>query len=63
MLVFLETQEMNLRGNFHDSKCDVLHIFNFLPPLDPVVFFETLSPQAPVMFCETAFLPRYHPAI
>ena len=24
----------------------------FLPPLDPVVFFETFLPQAPVMFCE-----------
>ena len=27
ILVFLETQEMNLRGNLHDSKCDILHIF------------------------------------
>ena len=62
ILVFLETQEMNLRGNLHDSKCDILHIFNenffcfkkkFHPPLDPVVFFETFLPQAPVMFCET----------
>ena len=27
ILVFLETQEMNLRGNLQDSKCDILHIF------------------------------------
>ena len=27
ILVFLETQEMNLRGNLPDSKCDFLHIF------------------------------------
>ena len=42
ILVFLETQEMNLRGNLHHSKCDILHVFmktffvlrkNFFPPL------------------------------
>ena len=27
ILVFLETQEMNLWGNLQDSKCDILHIF------------------------------------
>ena len=27
ILVFLETQETNLRGNLQDSKCDILHIF------------------------------------
>ena len=27
ILVFLETQEMNLRDNLQDSKCDILHIF------------------------------------
>ena len=27
ILVFLETQEMDLRGNLQDSKCDILHIF------------------------------------
>ena len=27
ILVFLETQEMNLRGNLQDSKCDIFHIF------------------------------------
>ena len=27
ILVFSETQEMNLRGNLQDSKCDILHIF------------------------------------
>ena len=58
ILVFLETQEMDLRGNLQDSKCDILHIFmktffKFLPPLDPVVLFETFLPQVPVMFCET----------
>ena len=26
---------------------------NILPPLDPVVFFETFSLEAPVMFCKT----------
>ena len=25
----------------------------FLPPFDPVVFFETFLTQAPEMFCET----------
>ena len=55
ILVFLETQKMNLRGNLQDA-----HLYEnffcfkkkFLPPLDPVVFFETFLPQAPVMFCE-----------
>ena len=27
ILVLLETQEINLRGNLQDSKCDILHIF------------------------------------
>ena len=27
ILVFLETQEMNLPGNLQDSKCDILDIF------------------------------------
>ena len=27
ILVFLETQEVNFRGNLQDSKCDILHIF------------------------------------
>ena len=27
ILVFLETQKMNLRGNSQDSRCDILHIF------------------------------------
>ena len=27
ILIFLETQEMNLQGNLKDSKCDILHIF------------------------------------
>ena len=27
ILVFLKTQEMDLRGNLLDSKCDTLHIF------------------------------------
>ena len=27
ILVFLETQEMDLRGSLQDSKCDILHIF------------------------------------
>ena len=27
ILVFLETQEMNLRGNLQDIKCDILHTF------------------------------------
>ena len=27
ILVFLETQETNLRGNLQGSKCDILHIF------------------------------------
>ena len=27
ILVFLEIQEMNLRGNLQDNKCDILHIF------------------------------------
>ena len=27
ILVFLQTQKMNLRGNLQDSKCDTLHIF------------------------------------
>ena len=62
ILVFLETQEMNLRGNLQDSKCDILHIFmitffvlrkSSFAPLEPAVFFETFLPQAPVMFCET----------
>ena len=61
ILVFSETQEMNLRGNLQDSKCDILHIFmetfffkkKFLPPLDPVGFFKTFLPQVPVMFRET----------
>ena len=46
ILVFLETHEMNLRGNLQDSKCDILRIFmrtffcfekKFLPPLDPAI--------------------------
>ena len=27
ILVFLETQEMNLRRNLQDSKCGISHIF------------------------------------
>ena len=27
ILIFLETQEMNLWGNLQDSKYDILHIF------------------------------------
>ena len=61
ILVFLETKEMNLRGNLQDSKCNILHIFmktflfkkTFLPPLDPAGVFKTFLLQTTVMFCET----------
>ena len=62
ILVFLETQEMNLRDNLQDSKCDILHIFlrtffvlrkSYLALLTLQFFFENFLPQAPVMFCET----------
>ena len=68
ILVFLETQEMNLRGNLRDIKCDILHVFmriaciyekffsfkkRFIPPIELVVFFKTFVIQAPVSFCET----------
>ena len=62
ILVFLETQEMNLRDNLPNSTCDILHIFmrtifvlrkSSFPLLTLYFFFETFLPQAPVMFCET----------
>ena len=62
ILIYLETQEINLPGNLQDRQCDILYIFmrnffcfkkKFLPPLDPVVFFEKFLPQAPMIFCET----------
>ena len=50
ILVFLEVQEINLRGNMRDSKCD--EYYEKVPsPLDPVAFFfEIFLPQPPVMF-------------
>ena len=62
ILVFLETQEMNLRVNLQDSKCDILHIFmttfflrksSFALLTLQFFFFETLLPKAPVIFCKT----------
>ena len=48
ILVFLETQKMNLRGNLQDA-----HLYEnffcfkkkFLPPLDPVVFSKHFYPR------------------
>ena len=52
ILVFLETQEMNLRGNSQDSKCGICIPLcelcfkkKFLPPLDPVVFSKHFYPR------------------
>ena len=62
ILVFLETQEMNLWNNLQDSKCDILHISLrtfFVLRKSPFLrltlyfFLETFLPQAPVIFHET----------
>ena len=52
ILVFLETQEINLRANLQDSKCDILHIFmrtsflrkSYFPIVDSVFFSYHFTP-------------------
>ena len=59
ILVFVEAQEINLRGNLQilirDGDCIFLREFfhftkNFLVLLTLYVFFEIFLPQAPVIF-------------
>ena len=53
ILVFLETQEMDLRGSLQDSKCDILHIF-----MRTFLFWEKVpSPSWPCSFFRNIFTP------
>ena len=53
ILIFLEAEEINLRGNLKGSKCDeYFYFYNFFGfikkvifPLDPVGFFEIFLPD------------------
>ena len=56
ILVFLEAQEINLRGNLQGGKCDWYFIFlwelfpcyqKVLNPLDPGGFFQNISTPTP----------------
>ena len=55
ILVFLETQEINLRGNLLDIKCDILHIFMR-------IFFvlrKSSFPPLTLQFSSKHFYPRH----
>ena len=54
ILVFLETQEVNFRGNLQDSKCDILHIFmrTFF------VLRKSFFPLLTLQFFSKHFYPR-----
>ena len=54
ILVFLETQEINLRANLQDSKCDILHIFM----RTSFVLRKSSFPLLTLQFFSKHFYPR-----